>query len=177
MSDRINELRIENRRLKIQVEDLENKILALVGKISLDSSGVGENKNLLNEKLIEFINTTSDQLNIVSPKIDRFYTIELKKVAERGIPILIITRDRRLLIKSYQEFFDELKNTPGISVITNPNVRYLLIFNTEKAIYSGGSLDKDELSSSVLIATTIREIRKIRTIAEIFSKMLPSFMR
>ena len=177
MSDRITELRTENLRLKGQVEDLENKILSLVGMISLESSGEGKNKELLNNKLIEFINTTTDQLNIVTQKVDRFYSVELKKIVEKGIPILLITGDRSTLDKSYRQFYDDLKKTPGIQILNNPNVKYLLMFNTEKAIYSGGSLDKDVLSTSILIATTIIEKSKIRLIAEIFSAMLPSFMR
>ncbi|MHA1526518.1 MAG: hypothetical protein ACTSQD_05760 [Promethearchaeota archaeon] len=177
MSDRITELRTENARLKGQVEDLENKVLSLVGMISLESSGEGKNKELLNDKLIEFINTTTDQLNIVTPRVDRFYSVELKKIVEKGIPILLITGDRSTLDKSYRQFYDDLKKTPGIQILNNPNVKYLLMFNTEKAIYSGGSLDKDVLSSSILIATTIIEKSKIRLIAEIFSAMLPSFMR
>ena len=177
MSDRITELRTENARLKGQVEDLENKVLSLVGMISLESSGEGKNKELLNDKLIEFINTTTDQLNIVTPKVDRFYSVELKKIVGKGIPILLITGDRSTLDKSYRQFYDDLKKTPGIQILNNPNVKYLLMFNTEKAIYSGGSLDKDVLSSSILIATTIIEKSKIRLIAEIFSAMLPSFMR
>jgi len=177
MSDRITELRTENARLKGQVEDLENKVISLVGMISLESSGEGKNKELLNDKLIEFINTTTDQLNIVTPRVDRFYSVELKKIVEKGIPILLITGDRNTLDKSYRQFYDDLKKTPGIQILNNPNVKYLLMFNTEKAIYSGGSLDKDVLSSSILIATTIIEKSKIRLIAEIFSAMLPSFMR
>jgi len=177
MSDRITELRTENARLKGQVEDLENKVLSLVGMISLESSGEGKNKELLNDKLIEFINTTTDQLNIVTPRVDRFYSVELKKIVEKGIPILLITGDRSTLDESYRQFYDDLKKTPGIQILNNPNVKYLLMFNTEKAIYSGGSLDKDVLSSSILIATTIIEKSKIRLIAEIFSAMLPSFMR
>ena len=177
MSDRITELRTENMHLKRQVEDLENKILTLVGMISLEPSGEGKNKELLNNKLIEFINTTTDQLNIVTPKVDRFYSVELRKIVEKGIPILLITGDRSSLDKSYRQFYDDLKKTPGIQILNNPNVKYLLMFNTEKAIYSGGSLDKDVLSSSILIATTIIEKSKIRLIAEIFSAMLPSFMR
>jgi hypothetical protein len=81
------------------------------------------------------------------------------------------------MIKAYQKYYDLLSNTPGISVINNPNVRYLLVFNTDKAIYSGGSLDREELSESVLIVTMIKERQKLRKIAEIFSAMLPSFMR
>ncbi|TFG04746.1 MAG: hypothetical protein EU539_10280 [Promethearchaeota archaeon] len=152
-------------------------MLALVGNIQLEASGSEDNKEYLNNTLIEFINSTEDQLNIVSPKIDEFYSIELKKVANKGIPVLIITKDRRLLEKPYQKIYDDLANTSGISVINNPNVRYLLVFNTDKAIYSGGSLDKEEISQSVLIVTMIKERQKLRKIAEIFSAMLPSFMR
>ena len=90
---------------------------------------------------------------------------------------MIITRDRRFLEKKSQKLYDDLTNTPGISVINNPNVRYLLVFNTDRAIYSGGSLDREEISQSVLIVTIIKERQKLRKIAEIFSAMLPSFMR
>ncbi|MBY9013992.1 MAG: hypothetical protein KGD70_16615, partial [Candidatus Lokiarchaeota archaeon] len=93
------------------------------------------------------------------------------------IPILIITNDRGNIPKIYQEIYDDLKQTSGISIINNPNVRYLLVFNAEEGIYSGGSLDKEELEKSILITTHIKESAKLRKIAEIFSLMLPSFMR
>jgi len=70
-----------------------------------------------------------------------------------------------------------LLNISGMTLINNPNVNYLLLFNTETAIYAGGVLDKELLSNSVLIITTIKEEQKIRKIADIFSAMLPSFMR
>jgi len=177
MSDRINELRVENRNLKMQVEELENRMIRMIGMITLEPSGEGKNKELLNENLLEFMHGTQDQLNIVTLKIDGFFAIELKKIAEKGIPILIVTQDRTTLDKPLKKIYDDVKGTPGISIINNPNVRYLLLFNTEKAIYSGGSLDRDELSTSILICTTIIEKQKIRMIAEIFSAMLPSFMR
>ena len=177
ISDRLNELRLENRRLKSQIEEFELKLLALVGNIELESSGEGKNKEYLNNTLIEFVNATTDQLNVVTPKIDRFYTDELKKIAQNGIPVLILTTDRRLMSKPYQKIYDELTNTPGISVINNPNVKYLLVFNSDRAIYSGGALDREELSDSVLIVTIIKEKQRLRKIAEIFSTMLPSFMR
>ncbi|MGQ4875143.1 MAG: hypothetical protein ACP6IY_13840 [Promethearchaeia archaeon] len=177
MSDRLMELRIENRRLKEQVQDLENKILSIVGMFTIESSGGLEKRNYYNDKLITFINATREQINLVSPKIDRFYTNELKKAAKRGIPILIVTKDRLSWPKEYQNLYDELKSTQGISIVNNPNVNYLLIFNNQEAIYSGGSLDREELEKAVLIITTIKEKAKLKKIAEIFSLMLPSFMR
>ena len=179
LTDRLTELRMENRRLKQQIEEFEKRVLSLVGNIIIESSSgsEGQDKELLNEKLVEIFQTTNDQLNIVSPTIDEFYAVELKKAAQRGIPILLITRERHLLDKPLKKIYDDLKTTSGISLINNPNVTYLLMFNTELAIYSGGSLDKNELSRSILIITTIKEDAKIRIIAAIFNAMLPSFMR
>lgn len=177
MSDRIIELRRENSRLKNEVQNLENKILSLVGMVNLKSSGGSEGKNILNELLINLIISTKQQLSIVSPKIDRFYANELKKLTQKGIPILIITNDRGGIPKDFQEVYDDLKATSGVNIINNPNVRYLLVFNSEEGIYSGGSLVKEELEKSILIITSIREAAKLRKIAEIFSLMLPSFMR
>ncbi|MFX1377018.1 MAG: hypothetical protein ACFFA0_14530 [Promethearchaeota archaeon] len=177
MSDRLLELRVENKRLKEQIQNLENKIITLVGMFNIESSGDQERRNILNDQLLNLINSTKDQLNIVTPKVDDFYAKELKQVTKKGIPVLLITNDRTNLPKEYRTVYDDLKVTEGISIINNPNVRYLLLFNTEQAIYSGGSLDKDELSKSILIITSIQEKAKLRKIAKIFSFMLPTFMR
>jgi len=156
---------------------LEDKILSVVGMVNIESSGGAEKNNVLNDLLINLINSTSDQLNIVTPRVDGFYAKELKRVVERGIPVLLITNDRSDIPKDYMPIYDDLKLTQGISVINNPNVKFLLIFNTDQAIYAGGSLDKEELSKSILIVTKIQEKTKLRMIAEIFSLMLPTFMR
>ncbi|MFX1276416.1 MAG: hypothetical protein ACFFBP_22645 [Promethearchaeota archaeon] len=178
MSDRIIELRLENRRLKEQVQKLEDRILTLVGAINIQSSGVFEGKKtILNDLLIELIGQTEEQLNIVSPKIDQFYSTELKRIASKGIPVLIITNDRGGMPPEYQQYYDEIKSNPGIKVVNNPNVRYMLVFNTKRGIYAGGSLDRKELERSILIATTVESKSKLKKISEIFSLMLPSFMR
>jgi hypothetical protein len=177
MSDRVIELRVENQRLKQQVESLEQKVLSLVGMTSIESSGGAEKKNVLNDHLMSIIYSTQDQLNIVSPQIDKFYATELKNLTKKGVAILIITNDRGAIPKAYQEVYDDLKSTSGIKIINNPNVRYLLVFNSREAVYSGGSMDKDALEKSILIVTIIREPAQLRKLAEIFSLMLPSFMR
>jgi len=151
--------------------------MTLVGMVDIESSGGAEKKNVLNDLLINLINSTNDQLNIITPRIDSFYAKELKRAVERGIPVLLITNDRSDIPKSYMPIYDDLKLTQGISVINNPNVKFLLVFNTDQAVYAGGSLDKEELSKSILIVTKIQEKTKLRMIAEIFSLMLPTFMR
>ncbi|GAG82556.1 unnamed protein product [marine sediment metagenome] len=178
MSDpRIIELRVENKKLKQEIASLENKILSLVGMFNIESSGGQDKKNVLNDQLMNLIGSTKEQLNIVTPKIDEFYARELKKLTQKGIPVLLITNDRADLSKSYRPIYDDLKITEGISIINNPNVRFLLLFNTTQALYSGGSLDKEELAKSILVITTIQEKAKLRKVAEIFSLMLPTFMR
>ncbi|MHA1987926.1 MAG: hypothetical protein ACW98D_14920 [Promethearchaeota archaeon] len=178
MSDpRIVELRVENKKLKQEIASLENKILSLVGMFNIESSGGQDKKNVLNDQLMNLIGSTKEQLNIVTPKIDEFYARELKKLTQKGIPVLLITNDRADLSKSYRPIYDDLKITEGISIINNPNVRFLLLFNTTQALYSGGSLDKEELAKSILVITTIQEKAKLRKVAEIFSLMLPTFMR
>ncbi|MFW9987633.1 MAG: hypothetical protein ACFFC3_03175 [Candidatus Odinarchaeota archaeon] len=163
--------------MREQITSLENKIMTLVGMVNIEYSGGTEKKNILNDSLINLINSTQDQLNVVTPKIDQFYATELKRTVEREIPVLLITTDRSEYSKKMVNIYDDLKNTQGVSIVNNPNVRFLLVFNTEQAIYSGGTLDKEELSKSVLIVTKIQEKSKLKLIAEIFSLMLPSFMR
>ncbi len=178
MSDpRIIELRVENKKLNQEIASLENKILSLVGMFDIESSGGQDKRNVLNDQLMNLIGSTKEQLNIVTPKIDEFYSRELKKLTQKGIPVLLITNDRADLPKSYRSIYDDLKVSEGISIINNPNVRFLLLFNTDQAVYSGGSLDKEELAKSILVITTIQEKSKLRKVAEIFSLMLPTFMR
>jgi hypothetical protein len=178
MSDpRIIELRVENKKLNQEIASLENKILSLVGMFDIESSGGQDKRNVLNDQLMNLIGSTKEQLNVVTPKIDEFYSRELKKLTQKGIPVLLITNDRADLPKSYRSIYDDLKVSEGISIINNPNVRFLLLFNTDQAVYSGGSLDKEELAKSILVITTIQEKSKLRKVAEIFSLMLPTFMR
>ncbi len=178
MSDpRIIELRVENKKLNQEIASLENKILSLVGMFDIESSGGQDKRNVLNDQLMNLIGSTKEQLNVVTPKIDEFYSRELKKLTQKGIPVLLITNDRADLPKSYRSIYDDLKVSEGISIINNPNVRFLLLFNTNQAVYSGGSLDKEELAKSILVITTIQEKSKLRKVAEIFSLMLPTFMR
>lgn len=168
---------MENKRLNQEISSLETKILSLVGMFTIESSGGQENKNVLNDQLVNLIGSTKEQLNIVTPKIDGFYANQLKKVVQKGIPVLLITNDRGDLHKSDRPIYDDLKMTEGISIINNPNVRFLLLFNATQAIYAGGSLNREELSKSILIITTIQEKAKLRKVAKIFSSMLPTFMR
>lgn len=151
--------------------------MALVGMVNIESSGEADRKNVLNDLLINLINSTKEQLNIVTPKFDSFYVNELKNLVKREIPVLVITNDRGEYSKKEVVIYDDLKNTQGISVINKPNVKFLLAFNTEQAVYSGGSLDKEMLFNSTLIVTTVKEKAKLRLIAEIFTSMLPTFMR
>lgn len=151
--------------------------MSLVGMINIETSGDPTKRNLLNDLLMNIINSTKEQLNIITPKFDKFYASELKRVTERGVPVLLITRERGTLNKKEFQVYDDLKNTQGISIINNPNVNFLLVFNSTQAVFSGGILDKEELSKSVLIVTTVKEKQKLRLIAEIFSSMLPTFMR
>ncbi len=177
MSDRLTEFRIENAKLKKQIEDLELKVLSLVGNIEINTSGGQNSKGLLNNEILELMNTTEDQLNILSPVIDRFYTNEIRNLANKGIKILIITNERSAIPKEYRNFYDELKNFKGVDIINNPRVKFLLVFNNQNAIYSGGNLDKNELENSILIETKISESSKLNKIKEIFNILLPSFMR
>ena len=127
--DRIQELRIENKKLKQQVEDFEKRVMSLVGNIVIESSGEGEYKEFLNDALLDLIHTTSDQLNIVTPKIDSFYATELKLVANRGVPVLLITKDRHLITdKEAKKIYDDIKGTAGISIINNPNTGEIYVY-------------------------------------------------
>ncbi|TFF85143.1 MAG: hypothetical protein EU518_01660 [Promethearchaeota archaeon] len=175
--DRLIELRVDNRRLKQEVENLENKILTLVGNVEIEISGGPNNNNLINDDIINLLGSTNNQLNILSSKIDRFYTNELKNLVNKGFEIRVVTFERSNIPSEFLEYYDELKNERKIKVINNPNVNCLLVFNEKEAIYTQGSLDKKELQESILIQTKVKSITTLETIREFFNLFLPSFMR
>ena len=43
----------------------------------------------------------------MTPKIDKFFSTELKNLAQKGIPILVIMNDRGNLSKQYQQVYDD----------------------------------------------------------------------
>lgn len=175
--DRLIELRVENRRLKDEVENLENKILSLVGNVKIEISGGPDSKNAINEDIISLISKTEDRLSILSSKIDRFYVNELSNLADKGIEIRIVTSERSNIPSEYHQFYDELKNNRQINVVNNPKVTSLLIFNNNEAIFTSGSLDRRELEDAYLLETKIRQPSILEKITEFYNLFLPSFMR
>jgi hypothetical protein len=175
--DRLIELRVENRRLKNEVEQLENKILSLVGNVEIEISGGPDNKNRINDEILNLFSNTEGQLSILTSKIDRFYTNELKNLVNKDIDIRVVTSERGNIPTDYVEFYDEIKNERIINVVNNPNVNSLLVFNDQEAIYAAGSLDRKELEDSYQILTKIRQKSILDKISEFYNLFLPSFMR
>ncbi|GAI12769.1 unnamed protein product, partial [marine sediment metagenome] len=85
--DRISQLRLENTKLRDKVNDLEQKIISIVGLIELFPSGIEGKKEALNEKISSVINSTASSLKIITPKIGPFYYEDILNVANRGIPV------------------------------------------------------------------------------------------
>ena len=175
--DRVTQLRVENAKLKEKVDNLEQRILSIVGLIKIFPSGVETKKEELNNRIQELLSTPSSNVRIVTPKIGPFYLDLITKIAQKGIPVLLIINDRRNIPTEYQQYYDQLKNKTNISIVNNPNVKYLLVMNDSEVIYSGGSLVQKELSGSILVGTQVKEKNKITKIQKIFNNMLPSFMR
>ena len=173
MSERVRELRIENQKLKNQVEQLENKILSLVGNIEIEVS----QKGLLNEDILTLFENTENQLNILTSYLDKFYINELRRLSQKDINIMVIVHERSLIPKEYKTFYDELKSMSNIQIVSNPNINCLIVFNDKKGIYSAGALDKNMLDKSILIETKINEATKLHKIKQMYNLFLPSFMR
>jgi len=149
----------------------------LVGNFEIEISGKNENPNLVNNQIIELLNSSSEQINILSYKIDRFYTNELRKIAQKGIKVMIITSERGKIPEKYVEYYDQLKSTNGINIVNNPNIKLLLAFNDNEGIYCAGSLDREDLEDSLLLITRIKEQSKLKILKKLFNALLPSFMR
>ncbi len=175
--DRISQLRLENTKLRDKVNELEQKIISIVGLIQLFPSGIEGKKEALNEKILSVINSTVSSLKIITPKIGPFYSEKILSVAKKGIPVLMIINDRRFIPQEFQQYYDDLKTKSNVSIVNNPVVKYLLVMNEKEVLFSAASLVKKELSNSILIGTLVKEKNKLLRIEQIVSNMLPSFMR
>ncbi len=175
--DRISQLRLENTKLRDKVNELEQKIISIVGLIDLFPSGIEGKKEALNEKILSVINSTVSSLKIITPKIGPFYSENILSVAKKGIPVLMIINDRRFIPQEFQQYYDNLKTKSNVSIVNNPNVKCLLVMNEKEVVFSAASLVKKELTNSILIGTLVKEKKKLVRIEQIFSNMLPSFMR
>ncbi len=175
--DRISQLRLENTKLRDKVNELEQKIISIVGLIQLFPSGIEGKKEALNEKILSVINSTVSSLKIITPKIGPFYSEKILSVAKKGIPVLMIINDRRFIPQEFQQYYDDLKTKSNLSIVNNPVVKYLLVMNEKEVLFSAASLVKKELSNSILIGTLVKEKNKLLRIEQIVSNMLPSFMR
>jgi len=173
--DRIKQLRLENTKLREKINQLEERILTIVGLFDLFPSGIEGKKEVLNDRIISVINSAESSLKIITPKIGPGYAKLISNAASKGIPILIIIHDRRNIPSEYQNYYDELKTRSNLSIVNNPNVKYLLVMSEKEVVFCGGSLVQKELSNSVLIGTHVKEKNKLSKIQQIFLNMLPSF--
>jgi len=169
-------LRAENIKLRTKIEDLENRLLKLVGTIKIFTGGMPGNEHIMNNNIAEIITNATD-IKIVAPYITNEYALILKDRARNGIRVQIVLNDRRLWPAKVVDIYDGLKVTNGIDLINNPNVKYLLVWSPKTALFTSGPLDKDSLMKTVLIGTLINEKGKLNELLKIFQLMLPSFMR
>lgn len=169
-------LTAENMKLKKRIEDLENRLLRLVGAIKIFTGGLAGKEHEMNNHIAEII-TNATEIKIVAPYITEEFALILQDRAKNGIKVQIVLNDRRLWPDQYAKIYDKLKATSGIDLVNNPNVKYLLIWSPSSALFTSGPLSKDSLMKTILIGTLVNEKSKLNEILQIFNLMLPSFMR
>lgn len=166
----------ENMKLKEKIEELENRLLNLVGNIKLFSSGMVNHEHEMNNHIAELL-ATATELRIVAPYVTKEYALLLKDRAANNVKIQLVINDRRFWPKEIANIYDELKAAKGIDLVNNPNVKYLLVWTPTQALFTSGPLDKQTLMTTVLIGTLVKEKSKIDELLAIFKEMLPTFMR
>ena len=169
-------LKAENIKLKQKIEKLENELLELVGAIKIFASGMEGQEHLMNNHIADII-MAANELKIVAPYVSDEYALVLQDRARNGVKIRIVLNDRRFWPKEAVHNYDKLKMDPGIDLINNPNVRYLMVWSPDRVLISSGPLDKKLLEKTILIGTLITDKKRIQDMLEIFKQMLPSFMR
>ncbi|MHA1795511.1 MAG: hypothetical protein ACTSUK_05320 [Promethearchaeota archaeon] len=169
-------IKAENIRLKKKVEDLENRLINLVGAIKIFATGTTDNEMEMNNHFAEII-TNSQELKIVAPYISEEYSLILQDRAKAGVKIQIVVNDRSLWPKNYQKIYDTLKADRSVDVVNNPNVNFLMVWSPNTSIFTSGPLSKDHLMNSILIGTIVSDPARNRDMLKIFNLMLPTFMR
>ena len=71
-------LRAENIKLRTKVEDLEDRLLKLVGTIKIFTGGMPGNEHIMNNNIAEIITNATD-IKIVAPYITNEYALILKE--------------------------------------------------------------------------------------------------
>ena len=153
-------------RLKKRIEELEDRLLNIVGAIKIFTGGLPGKEHEMNNHIAEII-TNASELKIVAP----FVTEEYAMILEDRV------NNKRLWPEEYATIYDKMKVTPRLQVINNPNVKFLLIWSPESALFTSGPLSKQSLMKTVLMGTRVNERGKIKDILHIFKSMLPSFMQ
>lgn len=166
----------DNIRLKKRVEELETRLLDLVGAIKIFTGGLEGHEHEMNNHIAEII-TNASELKIVAPYISEEYMLILQDRANNGINVQCVLNDRRLWPAEYQVIYDKLRVMKNMQVINNPNVKFLLIWSPETVLFSSGPLSKKTLMETILIGTQVTEKGKIKELLKIFNSMLPSFMQ
>ena len=169
-------LKADNMRLKKRVEELETRLLDLVGAIKIFMGGVAGSEHEMNNHIAEVI-TNASELKIVAPYITEEYMLIIQDRVNNGVDVQCVLNDRRLWPVEYQNNYDKLRVMPNLQVINNPNVKFLLIWSPETALFTSGPLSKKDLMGTILVGTLVNEKGKIRDLKKIFISMLPSFMQ
>ena len=167
----------DNINLKSKITELENRLINLAGAFKIFQSGMQGKEHEMNNQIANLIANAKTELKIVAPFITQEYVVLLQDRVKAGVKIQIVLNDRRFWDANSAKFYDQLKATPGIDLINNPNVKYLLIWTPESSLYSSGPLDKTSLMKTVLIGTLVTEKSKNDELLLIIKEMLPSFMR
>lgn len=166
----------ENIRLKSRIEELETRLLDLVGAVKIFTGGLPGHEHEMNNHIAEII-TNASELKIVAPYISEEYMMILQDRVNNGVNVQCVLNDRRLWPAQYQDIYDKLRVMNNLQLINNPNVKFLLIWSPETALFTSGPLSKKELMETVLIGTLVNEKGKIKDMLKIFKSMLPSFMQ
>ena len=166
----------ENMRLKKRIEELEDRLLGIVGAIKIFTGGLPGKEHEMNNHIAEII-TNASELKIVAPFVTEEYAMILEDRVNNNVDVQCILNDRRLWPEEYAAIYDKMKVTPRLQIINNPNVKFLLIWSPESALFTSGPLSKQSLMKTVLMGTRVNERGKIKEIMQIFKSMLPSFMQ
>ncbi|NHI91433.1 MAG: hypothetical protein EAX96_02950 [Candidatus Lokiarchaeota archaeon] len=166
--------------LRKEKQELEDKIVNLLTRSTVQHLVNLPNQFDLHNKLLELIESAKKELLIITPSFDQdFAHIIIKKWKELQQNLLLITLDRHLIFNSDNiKGYDFLISTNTLEIVNNPDINStFIIIDRKQVIVLTTNLNKNEITKKFSIGVIFDEEQVATKFFKFFNEHLPTFMQ
>ncbi|MHA1271140.1 MAG: phospholipase D-like domain-containing protein [Candidatus Helarchaeota archaeon] len=171
----------QNKALKIKVNKLEDELI-LIRKYFQFFTNRPQKNNITFKTITDFINSTTQNLSIVSPFIDPYFVnLLINTLKLRNIKIQIVTSERYKIPSERPDLidgFDRLQLHSSITHIFNSNAQQTNIIRDNRAVLlCSTNLSENDLKNTYNYIIIITDNHIIDIFKNQFLDQLPPFLR